>query len=460
MNPPRVFRSRCAAWLAAAIVCFAWLTVSAENPPPSEALDGAAWDERIASSLQISISTGNWWIALLAAWVGGLLTSFTPCVWPLVPITIRFFGGLRKSAGKDVLLLAITYVLGMMALYTTLGLLFASSGKVFGSLLSMPWVVWALALFCLAMGLSMLGAFTIRLPTELNTRLSQVGGRSLEGALTMGFVSGLVAAPCTGPVLAVILTFVASAGTLAFGFWLMCSFSLGLGMPLLALALLSGKQISLGRPCVELVETVLASAMFIVSVYFFQIAWPGFRTAFSWIPFGSFAGFIIIVAGLGAGALLISLYSTPRIRLPRIVTTVLLTLGFSIILFGEHRPSADSSTNAIVWITSHVAGMTEAKEESKPVIIDFTAEWCTACKELDRKTYVDPEVQDEAKRFVTIKIDATVMDDNMETIFDQYGVLGLPTVVFIASKGEILNKPRVTGFVSADRFLKMMRSVR
>ncbi|MFC1611474.1 protein-disulfide reductase DsbD family protein [Myxococcota bacterium] len=419
----------------------------------------ASWDEQLAASLQGSIASGQVWIALLAAWVGGLLTSFTPCVWPLIPITVRFFGAMKDADRKQVFRLALVYVGGMMVLYSTLGVIFASLGKLHGSLLGSPWFTGAIALFCVLMGLSMLGVFTIQLPASLATKLSQVGGRTYGGALAMGLVSGLIAAPCTGPVLAVVLALIATTGRIFVGFWLMVAFSLGLGLPFIVIAMVSGKKIPGSGLWMDVVKTVLATAMFDVGIYFLQLTSPTVRDLLRALPFGALGGLLLIILGLIVGAFLFNLHGRPAGKIVQGTTIFLLTIGVAIATMGSKVTTTDPGVPTIKWTSSHDVGIARARAQNLPVFIDFTAEWCTACKELDRKTFVDEKVRAEATRFVTLKIDATRQDEIMEALFERYGVRGLPAVVFVDSSGTILKEPRVTGFVPAARFLEMMRSV-
>ncbi len=440
--------------VAAVLLCGA--TGLAADPPP-----GAAWDERLAASLHTSLLSGRVWVALLAAWVGGLLTSFTPCVWPLIPITVRFFASVRGSGSSRgrVVRLALVYVAGMSALYATLGVLFASSGKLFGSLLASPWVAGAFALFCAAMGLSMLGAFTLQLPSSLNTRLSQVGGSSLGGALLMGLVSGLIAAPCTGPVLAVVLALIASTGQVLLGFWLMVSFSLGLGLPFLVLAIVSGRKLPQSGVWMDVVKTVLAAAMFSVAVYFLVLALPVIGTLVHAIPAGALLGLLVVAAGLAVGAATFNLHDRPVGKVAQAATVLCLTVGVTLAMMGSRATRVDPGVPGIKWLGDHDVAMARARAEGLPVIIDFTADWCAACKELEHKTYVDQRVRAEATRFVTVMIDATRETDAITALFERYGVLGLPAVIFIDSEGKILDQPRVTGFVPPERFLQLMQQV-
>jgi thiol:disulfide interchange protein DsbD len=420
--------------------------------------------ENLAQSLRGSLASGDFWIALAAAWLGGLLTAFTPCVYPLIPITIRYFGGMQKSGRGRTLARAFVYVGGMILLYATLGTLFASFHAVFGSFLSSPLVVGAIALFCAAMGASILGLFTLQLPVGLNTRLSQLGGQSLGGAFVMGLVSGIIAAPCTGPVLAVILTLIATSGAVSVGFALMTAFGLGLGLPFLVLALSSGMLTRLPQSgtWMELVKAMLATAMFVVAIYFLQVAWPDLRGFLQGVQDQSFLAMILVLTGVFVGGFYLHMLERAFAAPFKALAIVLMTSGLTLALLGGDLPppsQRDDAAAGIAWETGHEAGLARARAQHKPVMIDFTAEWCQACKELERETYVDARVRAEVTRFVAIKLDATELDDAMNALFQRYAVLGLPTVVFIDSSGNVLREPRVTGFVPAERFFELLAQV-
>ena len=143
--------------------------------------------------------------SLLFALTYGFLTALTPCVYPMIPITVSIFGARAGVPRGRALALATAYVLGIAAMFGTLGTTFGLVGRAFGTFLANPWVIVPLALFFVAMGLSMFGAFEVALPSELQARLSRIGGRGMLGAFLMGLVAGIIAAPCTGPPLASIL---------------------------------------------------------------------------------------------------------------------------------------------------------------------------------------------------------------------------------------------------------------
>lgn len=419
------------------------------------------WDQSLATSLESSLAGGQLLFAVSASVLGGFLTALTPCVYPLIPITVRYFGVRQESSRGQVALRASAYILGMMVLYTVLGTLFASLERVFGSFLAHPAVVLGIAALCAAMGLSILGAFTLQLPSSLTTRLAGVGGPGPTGAFGMGLVSGLIAAPCTGPVLAVILAVIATSGSLAVGAILMASFSLGLGGPFLGLALVSGQLQRLPRsgPWMGLVKGILAVAMFTVALYYVEIAFPGLGEVFAAIGTLPALGWALFGITLGVIGLRVDAGKSSMVF--KGASVVAMTMGVSGWLFSEPpsvRASEDSGAS-IAWVRDHAEGFEQAKREGKPAIIDFTAEWCVACKELDKHVFSHPDVLSEAERFVAMKLDATELDEATEALFKRYSVMGLPTVLFFDSDGELLDNPRVTGMLPAEKFREFMGRV-
>lgn len=418
--------------------------------------DGAA--EGLATSLSGTMQGGRFFTALSIAALGGLLTACTPCVYPIVAVTIRYFGNVQGASRRRVLLLACLYVCGMAVLYSALGTLAAAFHLTFGTYLARTWVLLILATFCAAMGLSLLGLFTLELPSGLATRLSRVGGASPLGALAMGLVGGLIAAPCTGPVLAVILTVIATTqGGAGVGFLLMLSFALGMGAPFLVLAIFSGslQRLPSGGAWMELVKIVLGTAMLVVAGHFLGAAWPAVRSGWANIERGDVISFGLAAGGLIVAGWYVSHLSAGRLARWRALSVALLTGACWLWMFRAEAPAKQR----IAWVRGHEEGVARARAEHKPLMVDFGADWCLACKELDAKTYTDPTVQADAARFVSVQVDATTMDDKMDALFAHYGILGLPSVVFVDSSGSILAEPRVTHFVNAERMVRLMAQV-
>src|SRR5512137_1723199 len=218
-------------------------------------------------------------LAYGAAFAGGVLTSLTPCVYPLIPITVSIFGARKAGSRRQAILLSALYVLGIAVMYSALGVGAALTGRAFGSVMQNPWVMGAVALVFASMAASMFGAFELQLPAGLQARLSGVGGAGYAGALAMGLVAGVVAAPCTGPVLAAALAFVATKGSVAFGLGIMFAYALGLG---LLFFLIGAFSVSLPKSgaWMDTVKSVFGVALLAAAGVFLKDAVPGARPLF------------------------------------------------------------------------------------------------------------------------------------------------------------------------------------
>lgn len=217
------------------------------------------------------------WAALLLAFMAGLLASLTPCVYPLIPITIGVFGAGNAKTKREGFLLSLVYVAGIAVTYTLLGVTAAVAGSVFGSALQNPWVLFGIASLFIVLGLSSMGWFEIRVPGPLQTKLSQTGGAGFVGAFLMGLVAGVVAAPCVGPIVAGILVYVAQQQDIAMGAILLLSFSLGMGQLFLLLGTFSSliSKIPTGGGWLDAAKVGFAALFWGVAIYYSRLIIPG-----------------------------------------------------------------------------------------------------------------------------------------------------------------------------------------
>lgn len=411
-------------------------------------------------------------LALILAFVGGLLTCLTPCVYPLVPVTISVFGATAAKSRLKAFLLSCTYVAGICAMFSTLGFIMASSGKVFGQFLANPWVVGGIAaVFCL-FGISLLGAFNFQLPGVVQNRLATIGGKrsGFQKVFLMGLVAGIIAAPCTGPTLGAILTYVAAAGNQWFGMLMLFSFSVGLGAPFLLLGTFSSLIASRPKPgpWMETVKSALGVVMFIMALYFLQGIVPVFGRLFISTPAYYVGLTICVISGIAAGAFHISYHGASLIRIARKTFGVILVVagGFGIIgaaVFGPSTPPSDASPEdraSFHWVTDVQRGLAHARDLKMPVIIDFYADWCTACKELDKTTFSDTAVRRELDRFVCIRVNLTKETEQTRRIAREYGVRGIPVLEFYGPSGDRLIEKRIVGFAPSDRLLDQLQKIR
>jgi thiol:disulfide interchange protein DsbD len=395
--------------------------------------------------------------ALAAAFVGGLLVSLTPCVYPMIAITVSVFGANQAKSRLQAAGLSSVFVLGIAVMFTALGVGAALSGAIFGKFLSNPYVVGGLAILFLTMAASMFGAFEMALPSSLNNRLATVGGIGFGGAFVLGLVSALVAAPCTGPVLTGILVWIAASHRIFLGTGVMFTFACGLGVPFFlvgtfAVSLPKGGSWMLG------VKWIFGVVLAVVALYFLRnvvgplqhVARPG--NVYPAIA-AALLGLSFVLAWEHVAAEKRGAKHPERSKPLKLTSIPLAIAGAFMLISWIQLPKAE-----LQWLTSESEGTKIASNEHRPLIVDFGAEWCGACKELTTHTFADDSVRSEAGRFVAVRVDATDDDDpQVNAIKDKYKVVGLPTVVVMDSSGQ--ERVRFNEFVPPDRFLSAIRAV-
>lgn len=446
---------------------------------PTSALDASSF-----------LSSGRMFIAAGVIFLGGFLTSLTPCVYPLIPITVGVFGARQAESRGRALLLTTSYVVGMGVVFSALGVFAALSGRAFGSVLGNTWVVVGLALFMIVLATSMFGAFEMALPSGLATKLNGVGGGGILGALLMGSVAGFLAAPCTGPVLTGVLTWVSQTRDPILGGGLLFIYALGIGVPFFLIGVFTVRMPKSGV-WMEWVKSFFGVALLALAVSYLRDGFPKFGELISsganalgfWgtVGVGAVLGFI----GVAIGAIHLSFKEAGQWALKGAGVTAVL-VGFVLRMAAPahvvepvkdpnvvaNGGGAGTASPEFTWaITFKVDEknpspapfedvLRQAKADCKPVLIDFFADWCAACKELDRDTYTASVVKAEAERFVKIKVDGTEDHEILDELYKRFGVQGLPTVAFIDPMGAIMSDPKVTGFMPPDKFVAELHKVR
>ncbi len=405
--------------------------------------------------------SGFWgWLGVFAGvFLGGLMTAFTPCVYPLIPITLGILGARKADSRLQALSISATYVLGIAVMYTTLGVAVAATGAVFGQLMANPLIVGFVSLVLIALGLSMLGLYDLQLPEALRNRAQRVSGGGYGGAFGMGLVSGVIAAPCTGPMLGGILTLAATGQNAVLSGSLLFTFSVGLGMPFLVLGTFSDllQKAPKAGAWMEKVKHVLAVLLFGVALFVAKDAFPGLGALLRPLPTGLVLGLILVAAGTALGGVHRSvMHGASASRVTASFGVVLLSFG---IFLGAGAFSVVHSD--LPWTTmscqdedlqaAHDGVLSQAKVDGKPVMIDFSASWCAACKELEAFTFSGPGVSAVLKeRFELLKIDLT--ETTPDWLQERYGIVGLPLVLFIDAEGKERSDLRLTGFEPAEPF--------
>ena len=392
--------------------------------------------------------------AALAALVGGMAVSLTPCVYPMVAVTVSIFGAKQAKSRSEGMLLSLAFVLGIAAMLVPLGVIGAMTGRIFGAVLQSRGVVVGISALFAIMAASMFGAFELALPSSLNNKLAELGGFGYKGAFLLGWVCGLIATPCTGPVLTGILAWIASTQSAPLGALAMGAFALGLGMPFFIVGAFAVQLPKSGRWMVH-VKSVLGIALVVVALYFLNNSF-GFANPY---VSGS-ALFVLLSLGLVCVGLLSGAVHREfselgvGVKVAKGLGIVLVSGGLLASILGIIKPK-----EALTWEHRDIeAALARAKSDKRPLVVDFTASWCGACKELDKKTFSEPRVGQELGRFVAVKVDATNNDDpKVEAMLARFKVVGLPTVVLFDSRGN--EAARFNDFVSPDEFLKSVQRV-
>ncbi|MDP6418147.1 MAG: cytochrome c biogenesis protein CcdA [Candidatus Krumholzibacteria bacterium] len=411
----------------------------------------------LAGRLEAALEKGSW-LAFLLVFLGGVLTSFTPCVYPMIPITISFIGGSAKGNPLKGFVLSLWFVLGIAIMYSSLGLLAAATGGAFGQATQTPLFAGIVAAIIGTMGLSMAGLFDIQLPSSMTSRVG--GARTgFLGPILMGMAMGLIAAPCVGPVLIVLLTWVATSGSLFLGFWLLFTFAIGLGLLFIALGTFSGLLTALpgAGGWMDTVKHFFALLLFALALSFLK---PWLPATLLWAVFGASLVFSFSYWGVWKKGSGLKLWLS---RLAWIAGILLILLSALQAVAPERFPAlALPGTGAVSheepeWIWNEKEAFALARSEGKPLMMDFWAEWCAACNELDHKSYSREEILLLAEDFVPLKMDMTRKSPENEAILKQYGVRGMPTVIFFSPEGEEIE--RFFGFLNAKDLAVTMQRV-
>lgn len=411
-----------------------------------------------ASSFSSLSASAQLWIVF----GGGVLSSLTPCVYPLIPITLALFGANSEIPRSRAFLLSVLYVLGIAATYTTLGLISASTGMLFGGFLGNPIVVVVACLVLILLSLCCLDVLPLRVGQAIQLWANQIGGKGIAGSFLMGAVSGIIAAPCVGPVLVVILGLATASQNFLWGGALLFTYSIGMGLLFILLGTFSGliSRIPRSGNWLLWVKLLLGATILTIAVYLSSSFRAPFGVGLNPIDRFYILSFLIIL-GLAVALVAFKL----EIKLLRFVSALFIAFStYELIATPEHIEISSSTATTtpreeLKWATSIEEAVKAAASQQTIAMVDLFAKWCAACKELDAVTFPAPEVHDILKKLSLGRVDFTTDNDVTEKIQEDYNVIGLPCILFLDINGKEIPDSRVNGFLEPAEFAAHLEKV-
>jgi thiol:disulfide interchange protein DsbD len=413
------------------------------------------------------IRSGSLFVMLGSFYLAGLLLSFTPCVLPMVPILSGIIaGGGANLTTARAFALSATYVFGMALTYALAGIACAAAGRQVQAVFQQWWVITLFAGLFVALGLSMLGLFTLQMPVSVQTRIASVSNRqsagSFGGVAIMGALSALIVTTCVAPALVGALVVISQTGAIARGGAALFAMGVGMGTPLLAVGASAGKLLPRAGPWMDLVKKIFGVMMLAVAAWMLARIVPDRVALVLWaLP-----------------ALLLAWLLWSETRSPSASGWTLRALGVLVGLYGvalaagsalggtdplAPLPAFAAKTPALPFRTIKTLADLDrevalARSRGRSVLVDFSADWCTSCKEMERYTFSDPAVQAALAQTVLLRADVTRNDSDDQALLRRFGIFGPPTIAFYGTDGQERAQYRVVGYMKADAFAERTRA--
>lgn len=417
-------------------------------------------NEAKAEQDQLAENLANNRFSIFWFFVLGVGLAFTPCVLPMLPLLSAIvIGNKQRPSTAKALLLSIAYVQGMAVTYTLLGLIVAAIGLPFQIALQSPPVLIGLSIVFILLACSMFGLYEIQLPNSWQQKLNAMSQKQQGGALgsvfLMGMIAGLIASPCTSAPLSGALLYVAQSGDLVTGGLALYLLALGMGLPLILITLFGNKILPKSGEWLLKVKTAFGFVMLALPVFLLSRVLPSHYEPFLW-------------SALAVAFLIWLVDAIPSNSITKKIIKVLLLLALAI----AAKPWSDLAWNGSITQQQNTPHLVLEKIQSladletkltaskgKKVMLDLYADWCVACKEFEKYTFSDQNVQQKLNEMVVLQIDMTKNSTENTELMKHFNVLGLPTILFFDENGNEMSQSRVTGFLNAEQFLEWLNKL-
>lgn len=412
-------------------------------------------------------------LTLIAFFIGGLLLSFTPCVFPMYPIlTGIIVGAGEKLTTKKAFTLSFFYVQGMAITYTLLGIVVSLAGAQFQAMFQHPIVLIALSVLFIFLALSMFGVFNLALPASWQNKLNNLSneqkGGSIVGVVMMGVISGLVASPCTTAPLTGALLYISQTGDVILGASALYALSLGMGLPLLILGSSGGKLLPKAGAWMNIIKNIFGLLLLAVPIFLLERFIPEVASQALWalLVLGAASYFYVANQNSTMGKPKGFAFGV-RSLLIFLMMFIGANMAYQLVLPNHNQAPIDSTATSQVQHFKQISTLNElniavrqANEQGKTVMLDLYADWCVACKEFEEYTFPKPSVQKALTDSVLLQIDLTdTSTEQSIELMEHFNVFGLPSILFFDLQGKELSQQRVTGFMGADEFAAHIKAI-